>query len=51
MLSQSYCRALEVRIFNKSKEIRRLKSQLFFFRLVSLAFVGLFIVSQLHAAS
>ncbi|MBE0363280.1 hypothetical protein PULV_a3457 [Pseudoalteromonas ulvae UL12] len=48
MLSHSYCRALEVRVFKKSKEIKRLKSQLFFFRLISIAFVCLFIISQIH---
>ncbi len=46
MFNQDYCRALELRMFSKSKEIRRLKSQLFVLRLISFVSICLYIISQ-----
>lgn len=44
MISSEYCKALEVRIFNKNKEVKNLRSQVFFFKLTTVLFVMLFLV-------
>jgi len=51
MFSKEYCRALELRMFKKSKEIQKLRSQLFFLKLISFTFVCLFFVSQMQIAT
>lgn len=48
MFSKEYCRALELRMFKKSKEIHKLRSQLFFLKIISFTFVCLFFVSQMQ---
>ncbi|SFC64859.1 hypothetical protein SAMN02745724_02184 [Pseudoalteromonas denitrificans DSM 6059] len=51
MFNKEYCRALELRMFKKSKEIKKLRSQLFFLRLISFTFMCLFFVSQMQIAT
>ncbi len=48
MISREYCKALELKVFKTSKQVRSLKGQLFFFRLLSMVFMMLFIIGNIN---
>lgn len=48
MISRDYCKALELKVFKSTKQVRSLKGQLFFFRLLTVVFMMLFVIGNIQ---